>query len=132
MARTEITPTDLTPNAALAEPAATTIDAALVTAGVAIIGASPLEEIFVLVEHTAAAEYDLTVAVGDNPPADAAGQGALVTPFAAGNVTPVRKLLGPFTSARFIQSGAETGQLFINFETNFAGTMWVYHMPRTA
>jgi hypothetical protein len=40
--------------------------------------------------------------------------------------------VGPLTSARFIQSGAEAGQLHVGFETGFTGTMWVYRVPRTA
>lgn len=128
MARTEVTPTDLTPNAELAEPAGTTIDAALVTAGVTVIGGAPLEETFVRITQTAVAAKNITFSAGDSPPADAAGVGDLVVAMAQNDVS----LVGPFSSARFIQAGVDGGELFIDFETGTTGTLWVYRVPRTA
>ena len=133
MARTAITPTTLTINDATAAvyAAGTVVDAALVTAGV-VIEDCPLEELILLVSHTASSEKDLTVAAGDSPPALEAGVGALVEPFAAGNVTPVDKIVGPFTSGRFIQSGADAGSLFVDFEAGFTGFIRAFRVPRTA
>lgn len=127
MPRTAVTPTVLTANDATAEGAGTTIDGTLVTNGVSVALTHPLEEHILEVTHTSDAEKDLTVAAGDDPPADAAGQGALVEAFAAGNVTAVTKFVGPLTSSRFIQND---GTLHIDFETGFTGTLRVIRVPR--
>lgn len=128
MARTEVTPTDLTPNAELDEPAGTTIDATLVTNGVTVIGGAPLEEVFVRVINSTAGAKNVTISAGDSPPADAAGVGNLVVAMTQDDVS----FVGPFTSARFVQSGADSGELFIDFESGMTGTIWVYRAPRTA
>jgi hypothetical protein len=128
MARTAVTPTALTPNAGVARPAGTTIDATLVTNGVEVTGGH-LEELVVEVSNTSGAERDVTVSAGTNPPADAAGRGALVVPVAA---TTGVQLIGPFESARFVQAGADAGSLYLDFETGFTGTLRVYHLPHTA
>lgn len=133
MARTAVTPTTLGPNAfSAANIAGTTIDSTLVTNGVVITGV-PLEELVLQVTNTASSALDCTISAGDNPPADAAGLGALVSEFSAGNVTPQIKYVGPFSSARFIQAGGtEAGALFVDFETGFTGTLRAFRVPRTA
>lgn len=128
MARTAVTPTTLGPNAATAPGAGTTIDATLVTNGVTISGV-PLEELILEVTNTASSALELTVSKGDNPPAEMSGHGDIVEEFAAGNVTPQTKLVGPFTSARFSQ---DDGSLHVDFESGFTGTLRAFHVPRTA
>lgn len=129
MARTAVTPTVLGPNAfGAANVAGTTIDSTLVTAGVSISGV-PLEELVLQVTNTAASALDCTIAAGDSPPAEMAGQGSLVQEVAAGNVTAQVHYVGPFTSARFAQSD---GALHVDFETGFTGTLRAFRIPRTA
>lgn len=132
MARTAVTPTTLSANAvSSANPAGTTIDSTLVTNGVVISGV-PLEELFLRVTNTAAATKVLTVQSGDDPPAEMQGQGDLTQTFAAGNGTPQVHYVGPLTSARFIQNGAEAGQVHVDFESGFTGTFEAFRIPRTA
>jgi hypothetical protein len=129
MARTVITPTTLTANTFVANGTGTAI-AGLVAEGVAIPG--PLEELTIEIEQTTASEKDATIAVGDNPPADASGLGTIVEAFAAGDSTPVIKKLGPLSSARFVQSGADAGKVYVDFETGMTGFIRVFRVPRSA
>lgn len=129
MARTAVTPTALTPNASIARPAGTTIDSTLVTNGVEIVAGYAPEELIIEVTNTAAAEKVITVAAGDSPPADAAGQGTTTITLGAGNETPTVGLIGGLTSARFIQSD---GTIHVNLASGTTGTLRVYHLPRTA
>ena len=131
MARTAVTPVTLAVNDGNVVTSPTTVDATLVTAGVVITGC-PLEELLLYVTHTAASEKDLTVSAGDSPPALESGVGDLVEPFAACDSTPVVKIVGPFTSGRFIQSGAEAGGLLVDFESGFTGFIKAFRVPRTA
>lgn len=131
MPRTAVAPTVLSGNAITANLAGTTIDATLVTNGVEVVG-FPLDELIVRVVHTSAAERDVIVQSGSNPPADAAGQGDQVVVFAAGNVTAQTRYFGPFPSARFKSVGNATDDtgLWIDFESGFTGTITVFHVSR--
>lgn len=124
MPRTAVVPTTFTANAATTRPAGTTIDATLVTNGV-VIADAPFAELVVEIDKQATSDHDVTFAAGDDPPAIAAGQGALVVNFDEDDI----KLVGPFTGARFAQ---DTGDLHIDFETGTTGTLRAYRIPRTA
>lgn len=126
MARTAVTVNSLTAGGVLADPADTTADA---TNGHVVTPAVPLSEFFLRVTHTAASAKNFTLKAGDSPPADASGQGDLVQSFAAGNVTPVVKFIGPLSSARFIQND---GTVLIDLESGFTGTVGAFSVPRTA
>lgn len=125
MARTAITPTVLGPNSATVDPAAgDTIDPTLVTNGVIISGV-PLEELIVVVDQQTAARDDITIRAGANPPALEAGQGDLVQELDEDEVG----WFGPFTSARFAQADSS---LHVDFSAGTTGSIWAYHIPRSA
>lgn len=127
MPRTAITPRALVANGNLnGATGATTIDATLVTNGVVIESCEP-ERTLIRVTNTEASTNVVTIKAGDNPPAHAAGQGDLAVTVAA---TTGVQYLGPFESGRFIQAGADMGDLHIDFETGMTGAIDVLLLPR--
>lgn len=120
MARTEITPTELTPNAAKAQPAQTEV---LAANDAVILADSKLEETIIEVQALEAACFVELVA-GANPPALSAGQGVAKSAELAENAVVV---FGPATSARFIQADGT-----IRLDTNKKIKVRAYHIPRTA
>lgn len=127
MARTAIVPRALIANGNLNGAAgATTIDATLVTNGVVIENAEP-ERTLLRVTNTEGSTNVLTVRKGDNPPALAAGQGDLAVTIAA---TTGVQYIGPFESGRFLQGGADAGDLHIDFESGMTGAIDVLLIPK--
>lgn len=124
MPRTAVSATALTPNASIVEPTGTTIDATLVTNGVEVTAGNRTELVVLEVANTAGAPKNVIVRAGDNPPAASAGQGDLTV--AVTNATTRR--IGPFESARFIQSD---GKLNVDFESGTTGTIKVVALPAT-
>lgn len=123
MARTAVTVTTLTANTGVTEPAGTTADP---TNDHSIDPGGPSEELLIRLANTNGSDRVATILAGDNPPADAAGQGNLdITVPATTGV----KWVGPLTSARFIQSD---GLVHIDLAASFAGTVTAYRIPRTA
>lgn len=118
MARTALTVSELSPNAAVAQPAGTAGNAD----GHSVAGVAPEELVLRVV--IANAETDVTVVAGDNPPSLSAGQGSLVSALGVGS-----HLIGPFTSARFKQSD---GTVHVDVETAANVTITALHVPRTA
>jgi hypothetical protein len=125
MTRDAVTVSTVAFNTALASPAGTTVNAAN---DIIITPTVPVSELLIRVTHTAAAEYDLTIVAGANPPAFQNGQGDLVVPFAAGNVTPVIKFF-TVESARFQQVD---GSIHLDFETGFTGAVAAFALPAGA
>lgn len=125
MARGNIPITELVANAEVAQPAGTAVDA---TDGHEVSGV-PLEELVIQIINGAEA-MDVTFLAGDNPPADAAGQGDLVVTAGAGETS----FVGPFSSARFkqVDDGTDPTGLYIDVDTDANGTLVAYHVPRTA
>lgn len=123
MPRTAIPVTTLTPNAFTARPAGVaadpTNDHEIDCSGF------PPEELIIEITQTDATARAATLVAGDNPPADAAGQGNVTQSIAQNAVW----LIGPQTSARFIQSD---GKIHIDLAASFAGTIRAYRIPRTA
>lgn len=126
MARTEVAYTDWVANSNLTDSASagsalgTTIDSTLVTNGVSIPNAKP--ELTVLrVTNTAGSALDVTVQSGNRW---MAAQGDLVEEVAA---TTGVEWLGPFGSARFLQSD---GAMHVDFESGFTGKITVFKLPR--
>lgn len=124
MARTDLTVTSLTANSSTAYPAGDDLDP---TNGHVLTNTSPLHEYFAIVTHTTSSTKTVTVKAGDNPPADAAGQGDLTVSFGAGNVTAVEKVIGPLTSSRFQQND---GTVNIDVATSATGKIRVIRVPR--
>jgi len=124
MPRTTVNYTNFAPNSHIADTAGTTIDAALVTNGVAISNADP-EHTVLRVTNTATTAKTVTVKAGTGTQSWMAGQGDLAAQVAAN--TGVR-FIGPFTSARFQQ--APGSALHVNFEAGFTGTITVFRVPK--
>jgi hypothetical protein len=122
MARTAVTYNKLVPNGRLADPAGTTIDATLVTNGVVINTADP-EHTLIRVSNTAAGAKNVTVRAGSGRDAWMAGAGDLVVSVGASGAA----FIGPFTSARFQQTGTK---LFVDFEAGTTGTVTVLRIPK--
>jgi hypothetical protein len=127
MPRTAIVPRPLVANSNLnGATGATTIDATLVTNGVVIEAAEP-ERTIIRVTNTEGSTNVVTVRAGDNPPALAASLGDLATTVAA---TSGIQYIGPLESGRFLQGGADSGNLHIDFESGMTGTIDVLLVPR--
>src|SRR5687768_718167 len=117
MARTAIVPRALVANGNLTgATGATTIDSTLVTNGVVVAAAHP-ERTLIRVTNTEGSTNTVTVNAGDNPPAYAAGSGALVVTVAA---TSGIQYIGPFESGRFLQSD---GTIEVDFESGMTGAI---------
>lgn len=122
MADTAITGTVLSLNAETANPAGT----AIVHANTHVITPSgPSSKLAIRLTNTTASEKTMTILAGDNPPADAAGQGDLVLTFAAGDSTPVIKWV-VIESARFIQNN---GTVRINVAASTTGNIAAIELP---
>lgn len=127
MPRTAVVPRALVPNGNLTgATGATTIDATLVTNGVVVENAKP-ELMLIRVTNTEGSTNTVTIAAGDNPPALAAGLGSLVVTVAASTGV---QYIGPFESGRFLQGGADMGDLHIDFETGMTGAIDILTFPR--
>lgn len=122
MARTAVTVTTLTANTATTEPAGTTAD----PTNDHVISGVPCEQLLIRLANTNGSDRVATILAGDNPPADAAGQGdlAITVPATSGV-----KWVGPLSSARFAQ---DNGDINIDLAASFAGTVTAYRIPRTA
>ena len=127
MPRTAVVPRALVPNGNLiGSTGATTIDATLVTNGVVVDNAKP-ELMLIRVTNTEGSTNVVTIRAGDNPPAMAAGLGDLAVTVAA---TTGVQYIGPFESGRFLQGGADAGDLHIDFETGMTGAIDILTFPR--
>lgn len=126
MARTALTPVVLTANTSTADPAGTAIDA---TNSHVFTSSSPLDEYVIRIVNTTASTKVATIKAGDNPPADAAGQGDIAVSLATGSVTPTVAWVGPMASARFIQND---GTVNIDIAASMTGFITVFRIPRNA
>lgn len=122
MARTAVTVTTFTANAGTTNPTGTTADPDTDH----VISGVPAEELLIRFANTNGTDRVATIVAGDNPPADAAGQGNLdvTVPATTGVVW-----VGPLTSARFVQND---GTILVDLAASFAGTVTAYRVPRTA
>lgn len=123
MADTAVHLTTLTANSTTADPTGTSI----VAANTHTIDCStfPPEELLIRIKQTDSSARVATITAGDNPPADAAGQGALTKSMAQNEVWWV----GPLTSSRFLQSD---GTVVVTVAASFAGTIEAFRVPRNA
>ncbi len=124
MARTAVPITTHTKNAATADVAGTAIDAT--NSHVVTLGSVPLHELVVRITNTTASTKAATIKAGDNPPADAAGQGDLSVSLTDGSTTPTTKF-ATLESARFAQND---GTLLIDIASGMTGFIAVLRVPR--
>jgi|SRR5574343_904606 len=123
MARTAMTLTTLSGNTWGAQPAGNDLDP---TNGHVLTPTCPVHEIVIEVTHTTASSKNVTVLAGDNPPANASGQGNLVEAFADGSTTPVVKRL-VLDSSRFLQ---DDGTILIDVASGATGKIRAFRVPR--
>ena len=121
MADTAVHSTVLTAGTTTADPVGTTI----VQANNQVVDctAYPPEETVLRIKQTDASARIATIAAGSNPPADAAGQGALTKSMAQNEVWWV----GPLSSSRYLKAN---GTVVVTFAASFAGTIEAFRVPR--
>jgi len=129
VARTNLPLTTLTPNSAVLNNAGTAIDAAngmtIALPSNAIPASPDAEQLILYVTNTFAGTKTVTVRAGtSNPPAFRGGLGDLTT----GNLTASTgtAIIGPFDSARFIQSD---GSISVDFAASMTGLIWAEIVP---
>lgn len=120
----EITITELSANGQTARPAGSAID----TAGMVPInaGGKGLDRMIIEVTNTNVNALTVTIGAGDNPPAIQSK--SLVGSTIAQNGVAI---FGPFEGSRFLQSGADAGEIHVSFAgTAVAATVRVYRLPK--
>jgi hypothetical protein len=123
MARAALTVTTLTANTAVADVLASAGVAIDATNSHVLTVAEALDSYIIRINNTTAGTKVATIKAGDNPPADAAGQGDLAVSCTNGQV----KFVGPLESARFIQND---GTVLIDIEAGMTGFIQVFRVPR--
>ena len=126
MARTAVTVTTLTGNAATADPAGTSIDATnshVITppAGCAV------EDLVIRITNTTASTKVATVKAGVKPIAAASGQGDLAVSLTAGNVTPQIAFVR-LSGGRFSQTDSTVN---VDIAASMTGSIAAFYCPRT-
>lgn len=124
MARATVLVTAVAKNAATADAAGTALDAT--NGHVLTVGNYPLDSFIIRITNTTASAKIATIKAGDNPPADAAGQGDLAVSFADGSSTPVVKFF-TLESARFVQND---GTVLIDLASSMTGFISAWRIPR--
>lgn len=122
MSTTTIHVTTLTLNDVVADPEGTAIDAS--KTGVITL-TKPARKVAIRITNTTASQKAATILAGDNPPADAAGQGNLVVTCGAGDSTPVSKWV-VLESARFLQND---GTIQITYAASMTGFVEAIQLP---
>lgn len=137
MARTKITPTELTAEAAVASGSGTTIDSTLVSNGVYIEADGDVERLVLRVTNThasAAKTFTVKAAPVESGYPKGGGyqflapQGDIVTSVAStGDV-----MLAGLVSARHVTKDPDSGDrgvILIDFESGFTGAIRAYKLP---
>lgn len=122
MANTAITLTSLALNTATLNTAGT----AIVAANTHVITPTKrLGKVLIRITNTTASQKVATILAGDNPPADAAGQGNLTVTLAAGDTTPTFGHV-VLESARFLQND---GTVQITVDSGTTGFIAALQLP---
>lgn len=121
MADTAVHSTALTAATFVADPVGTTIVAG--NNHVVDCTVYPPERTVLRIKQTDASARVATITAGDNPPADAAGQGTITKSMAQNEVWWV----GPLSSSRFLQND---GTVIVTVAASFAGTIEAFRLPR--
>jgi len=104
----------------------TAIDAAKVAV---ITPTGRLEDGVLIIQNTFNGAKVATIAVGDNPPADAAGLGALAVSVADGDASYAAEVIGPLSSSRFLQ---DNGTVRVSFAASMTGFIYFLQLSRKA
>ena len=122
MANTAITLTELSLNTATLNTAGT----AIVHANTHVITPTKrLDKVLIRITNTTASEKVATIVAGDNPPADAAGQGNVTVTLAAGDSTATFGHI-VLESARFLQND---GTIQITVASGMTGYIAAFQLP---
>lgn len=106
----------------------TGVGTAIVAADTAVITPSGcLEDGFLVVQNTFNGAKVVTLAAGDNPPADSSGQGSLAVSVADGDASYAAEIIGGLESARFLQNN---GTLRVTVAANMTGFIYWVQLPR--
>lgn len=122
MANTTVHVTTLAANTATAKPAGTAIVAANTHV---ITPTKPLRKVLVRLINTTASTKVWTVVAGDNPPADASGQGNLDVSLTDGSTTAQETWL-VLDSARFLQND---GTIQVTVAASTTGFIEAFQLP---
>jgi len=118
MARSAITLTDLSVNAAVAWATEVEISAA---DGASLDVGGKTDKVMLVILNNYAGSKDVTIKAGANPPAFRADLGDLTITFAQD----AQKCI-VLESARFVQSD---GKIYIDFAASMTGHLWAYRLP---
>ena len=121
-----ITVTALTANSGVARPAAQTLDTDG-TVPVTVGGA--MDRLILELVNGAAAAVTVTVKAGDNPPSPLAADLDIAL-TGSGGATPA-KIIGPFESARFMQSDGSVNIAVLAASSTPSVTVRAYRLPKT-
>ena len=122
MANTAIPVTQLATNASTANPAGTAIVAANTHS---IAPTKGTRKLLIRITNTTASTKIATVTVGDNPPADAAGQGVLDVSLTDGSTIPQSAYV-VVDGSRFAQND---GTIVITVASGMTGNITAFQMP---
>lgn len=126
MARTVVPITSYPAGTATAEAAGTALDA---TNDHYFTPVHPLDEYVVRIVNTTSSTKVASIMAGDNPPADAAGQGNIDVSLTDGSTTPTVKYVTGLSSARFIQND---GTVSIDVASGMTGFITVFRSARNS
>lgn len=122
MANTTVHVSTLTVDVALANPAGTAIVAGNTHT---ITPTKATSKVLIRITNTTASTKIATITVGDNPPADAAGQGVLDISLTAGDATPQSAFV-VLEAARFLQND---GTIVITVAASMTGFIEAIQLP---
>src|SRR5689334_18756024 len=122
MADTAVHVTTLSNSATTANPAGTAIVAANTHS---ITPTKASKKVFVRMTNTTASTKVFTLTAGDNPPADAAGQGTITVSLTDGSTTPQIAWVA-LDSARFKQ---DNGTYIVTVESGTTGNIEAFQLP---
>lgn len=124
----EITVTECTANGAVNQPAVVTLD----TAGMVPInlGGKGFDRVIIEAINTDDADATLTFKAAANPPGIQSK--ALVVTLQETGTAGDKQIIGPFESSRFVQGGADAGEMHVTLAGGASPTVTlrVYRLPK--
>lgn len=124
---TAITINDLTANGSIVAPTAQVLDTGTAAVVLETSVTSDLDRIIIEVTNTAAANLVVTIEKGEEPPAFRQVLGDVASANMAQNV---RRVFGPFESARFAQADGKLQLTFTPASGTIGATFVCYRLPK--
>ena len=119
--------TDLVPNGSTLPPTAQVLDTGTAAVVLETAATSDMDRIFIDVTNTAEANLTVTLKAGVDPPAFRQVLGDVASATMAQNV---RRIFGPFESARFATAAGKIQVTFTPASGTIAGTFTCYRLPK--